>query len=548
MEKTPAEENPGAPEATPGAGTPEVPETVNQTAGAGVAQANKGDLAVSKSSTPPVAPGTAAGTAAGVTKLKAAALAITAAALGAAGAVYGPPLFKQSSSNPGSSVSNGGNVAVVKDSGPKVGFTFGKLPATEPVEKIVVTLTAGAEGKAINERVDLHLGMGFPLRLFPLGNESREPAFAALPQKSSLPRGVTSIKPGESATFEFFVKGEDGQDVLNTTPQLLKDLKVGDIKGVGFSSIGENGWILGGYRVEVNGKLFAANDSVNVRSDMVLAQIRRDLALGKPESEVLLKEIANLKKTTATGLSNPADKAKLAEKEAALAEIAEPLNRLAGQGAGYYPWYVERNEQFLSALAVASPVGEVGVKLTAGGGGDPGTRNPVYLKAGSKKFLLTSETDPLAARTGPQEFTISMADLEQNPMTLADLDKPGLGIIGNEERYGQVPDRAKIQRIQVTVDGKPIYDSESKAEDRRALEAYWLVPPVHYDYTGQLVRNEEKPTEKHLWASGMVAPRDLPVTKKPLAPEMPPRLGSPGIGGPGIGGPGIGGPGIGGPG
>ena len=182
MEKTPAEENSGAPEATPGSGTPDVPETLNQPAKATSSEA-QGEGVVSQSAKPSGAPGavstTATGSASGVTKLKAAALAIIAAALGATGAIYGPPLFEQSSS--GSSTSGSSNsgssnsgsdskVTVVKDSGPKVGFTLGNLPATEPIEKIVVTLTAGAEGKEINERVDLHLGMGFPLRLFPLGN------------------------------------------------------------------------------------------------------------------------------------------------------------------------------------------------------------------------------------------------------------------------------------------------------------------------------------------------------------------------------------------
>ena len=60
MEKTPAEEQTWGPETIPGARTPDVPETVNQTGGDGVAQANEEDIAVSKSSTPPVRPSTAA--------------------------------------------------------------------------------------------------------------------------------------------------------------------------------------------------------------------------------------------------------------------------------------------------------------------------------------------------------------------------------------------------------------------------------------------------------------------------------------------------------
>ncbi len=458
----------------------------------------------------------------GASAVKTVMIAIGAAALGVTGAVYGPSLLQEF--RPGES---GGN-EVVDGSVPKAGFTLGSISSSEPVSSIVVTLKAGADGADLNERVDVHLGTGFPLRLFPLGNDARTPAFAAFPQKSSLEPGETSIHAGGEATFEFSTQSENGQDLLGTTPQLLKDLTVGDLTAIGFSSLGASDWVLEGYRIEVNGKLFAEHDSVNARPGTVLGEVRKELASLKPESEVLLKEIADLKTLMATGLGSDKDKADLALKEAAMEEIAGPLNLLAGQGAGYYPWYVEQNKKLLSKIAVDSPVSEIGIKLLAGGGEEPGTRNPLYIKAGAKKFLLTSEADPLIAREAPQEFTLSLADLKYNPITTDDLDKIGVGVIGNEERFGQVPDRAKLQRVVITADGKTIYDSELKVEDRRALEAYWLVPPAHYDHAGQIIQNQEKATEKYLWLSGMVAPPEIISNKVPVAPETPLPGGTPG--------------------
>lgn len=501
MEQPPSEDTNELSPTNPESGTPPGPETLNQA--------------------PPT--GAVAATAtSGASGIKTVLIAIGAAALGVTGTVYGPSLLEEFRSG-----QSGGN-EVADGSVPKAGFVLGGITSSEPVSSIVVTLRAGAEGADLNERVDVHLGTGFPLRLFPLGNDARTPAFAAFPQKSSLDPGETSIRAGGEATFEFSTQGDDGQDLLGTTPQLLKDLTVGDLNAIGFSSLGASDWVLEGYRIEVNGKLFAEHDSVNARPGTALGEVRKELASLKPESEVLLKEIADLKTLMATGLGSDKDKADLALKEAAMEEIAGPLNLLAGQGAGYYPWYVEQDKNLLSKVAVDSPVSEIGIKLLAGGGEEPGTRNPLYIKAGAKKFLLTSEADPLVAREAPQEFTISLADLKYNPITTDDLDKIGVGVIGNEERFGQVPDRAKLQRVVITEGGKTIYDSELKVEDRRALEAYWLVPPAHYDHAGQIIQNPEKATEKHLWATGMVAPPELLADKGPVAPETPLPGGTPG--------------------
>ncbi len=405
---------------------------------------------------------------------------------------------------------------------PKVGFVLGDFAPGDPVETIRVTLQTSASGQDLEERVDLHLGLGFPLRLFPLGNAAMDPAFAAIPQKSSLIPGYHRVDAGDVGVFEFSLSGDSGLDVLRTTPKLLKDVTVGDISTIGFSSLGSSDWILEGYRIEVNGELFASNDSVKEPAGMILGAARKELAARKPESEVLLAEISTLSSYIATGMGGDKDKSDLAAKEALMEKTSGPLNLLAGQCAGYYPWYTERNEKFSSAVAGpgANSVSEVGVRLIAGGGDQPGTRNPVYIKAGGKKFLLTSEVDPLSNLDKPQNFSISMADLESNPLKRADLDKIGIGIIGNEERFGLVPDRAKLQRVVVTVDGAEVYDSENETGDRRALNALWLVPPVHFDGGGGVVRNEEKETEKYLWVAGMAAP-NVPLTEVPEEPASP---------------------------
>jgi hypothetical protein len=165
----------------------------------------------------------AATAAKGVSGVKLAFFSATALAVGAAGAVYGPGLVEKFLP-----AKEGGGGEVVKpetaepEKGPKKGFSFTAIPVGDPVQTITVTLMVGEDGEDLAETVDLHLGAGFPLRLSPLGGDSRSSAFAAFPDKSTLKAGSTSIKAGESATFEFSFEGaEGGIDVLGNTPQLL---------------------------------------------------------------------------------------------------------------------------------------------------------------------------------------------------------------------------------------------------------------------------------------------------------------------------------------
>ncbi|MDF1814285.1 MAG: hypothetical protein P1V20_18920 [Verrucomicrobiales bacterium] len=399
------------------------------------------------------------------------------------------------------------------------GFTMGEIPADEPVDTIKVTITVGAEGEALEEQVNLHLGVGFPFRLYPVGGDSREPAFAAFPQESSIKRGINKIEPGESATFEFVAREIPGQDELGTTPQLMSGLKAGDLQSIGFASQGSTGWELAGYKIEVNDKLFAENDSVNLMPAVLLNSTQDEIDDASPEYQALLNEIENLEAYVNTGLAMPADKAELETKKAKIAENTAPLTTLAQQTEGISPWFTENAEGFQVAPVSGQKVNDVEITLIAGGGEQPGTKNPVFFIAGNRKFLLTSEGDPFRNKSEPQKFRLSEDFLASNPVTQDDLNQIGVGVIGNEERFDDVPDRAKLQRISIIADGAPLYDSENNADDRRALSVFWLIPPAHLNGTGEVVKNTEKPDEKYAWISGTVVPAEDIIIPGPKIPE-----------------------------
>ena len=417
----------------------------------------------------------------------------------------------------GRSGGGGGKGGAARDQ--RVGFEMGKVNPSAPIESIKVTLAVGAKGADLTGPVDLHLGVGFPLRLDPRGGVERAPAFAAYPQKSSLDGGEKMIKAGSSATFEFSAKAADkGDDVLATTPHLLRDLTVGDIQRLGFSSQAKTNWVLAGYRVEVNGELLAANDSVEVRAVEQLSRIRENLQKALPQQEALARQAGDLQAYVATGLGGEADKVELARKNAELARAAEPIAELLGQTAGYLPWYVD--PAFKPAPLPGTPVTALRVTLATGGGERPGTRNPLYLWAAGRKYLLASEADPLADEPEPQHFRIAPADLAVSPLTREKLDVIGIGMIGNDQKFSAVPDRARVQRVVLETGGKTIYDSELKPGDRRTLAAIWLVPPAHRDDGGRVVENAASPSDLYLWKSGTAGP----VRAAETAPLPPPRL------------------------
>lgn len=433
-------------------------------------------------------------------------------ALGA-GALYvtkvDPSLLAKATSSapaqPTAAVPAGEEVDVpVKHEGlPRTPFEKGTLPPDEPVETVKITLGVGTEGAALNEPVDVHLGLGFPLRLYPLGGVRREPSFAAFPHKSSLDGMTNQILPGQMATFEFSAKGDDGGlDALRTSQQLMADVKCGDLQRIGFASQGRSNWVLAGYRIEVNGKLFAANGLVDARAQEKLASSRASLMEMLPDYEA---------KTNATNLT---------DNEKAELKTAHALVRaLSGRVVGAVPWFEEADESFKPGPAAGTKVENLRVTLKGGKAAQQGTRNPVYLVAGARKFLLSSELDPLRDANEPQLFDLAAFELAMNPLTKEVLSTPGVGIIASGAPANKIPDRAQLQSVLIEADGQVIYDSDKKPDDQKTLPELWLTPTAFFNEAGDLVRSTPTPAEVPVWKSGMTLPGPPPA---PPLPEPPP--------------------------
>lgn len=387
---------------------------------------------------------------------------------------------------------------------PRTPFEKGSLSPEEPVESIKITLGVGTDGAALSEPVDVHLGLGFPLRLYPLGGVRREPSFAAFPHKSSLEGMADAIQPGQMATFEFSAKDDDaGLDALRTSQQLLAGVKCGDLQRIGLASQGRSDWVLAGYRVEVNGKLFAANGLVDARAQEKLASSRASLMKLLPDYEA---------KTNAKNLSD-AEKAEL-KTEYAL------VRALSGRIVGAVPWFEESQDALNPASPAAAKVESLRITLTGGKGPQQGTRNPLYLVAGARKFLLSSEMDPLRDANEPQLFDLAAFELAMNPLTKEVLSTPGVGVIGSGAPEGKVPDRAQLQGVKIEADGQVVYDSDKQPEDQKTLAALWLTPAAYFNEAGDLMRPTPTPMEVPVWKAGMTLPGAPPSA--PLPPEPPP--------------------------
>ena len=402
----------------------------------------------------------------------------------------------------------------VKDEGlPRTPFEKGSLPPDEPVESIKITLGIGTGGTALSEPVDLHLGLGFPLRLYPLGGVRREPSFAAFPHKSSLEGMADAIQPGQMATFEFFAKGDDaGLDALRTSQQLLAEVKCGDLQRIGFASQGRSDWVLAGYRIEVNGKLLAANGMVDARAQEKLASSRASLMQLLPEYEA---------KTNATNLTDD-QKAELKTEHAL-------VRALSGRVVGAVPWFEESSEAWNPAQSAGTKVENLRITLTGGKGPQQGTRNPVYLVAGARKFLLSSEMDPLRDANEPQLFDLAAFELAMNPLTKEVLSAPGVGIIGSGGPTNKIPDRAQLQNVKIEADGQVIYDSDKQPDDQKTLPALWLTPAAYFNEAGDLMRPTATAAEVPVWKSGMKLAGGAPVALPPEPPPVPPLVNVPPI-------------------
>lgn len=452
------------------------------------------------------------------------------------GVVYGPELVGKKPVAQEEAADTGGASSMVKPpddaKGSSVkkpvsdkiadGFRMGTLAPNTPIQSIRLTLEVGSEGAEWKEPLDMHLGTGFPFRLYPVGGQARDPSFAAFPTSTSLLTGATSVSPGSSASFEFVADEKTkGLDVLRTTPHLLRDLKVGDLQEIGFACQGHSAWKVGGYRVEVNGQLYAEHGGLDLEVQKEVGQHRTQLGMLLPPFQALQQQLKSLEAAVKTGLATDADKIELEKVKAEIAKAEGPVNAMMGKVAGYAPWFSENDPAFTPAPLPGTPVKALQVTLATGGGEEPGTRNPVYLKAGGRKYLLASSADPLADEPKPQKFEITAADLEAQPLSQEDLKTLGIGVVGNDERSGTSPDRARLQRVVVQADGQTVYDSELKASDRKTLGAVWLVPPAHLDGSGNVVENKATPTEVYVWTPGMKPPVEI-ANIEPVPPPPPP--------------------------
>ena len=400
----------------------------------------------------------------------------------------------------------------VKDEGlPHTPFEKGELPPDEAVESIKITLGVGTEGAALSEPVDVHLGLGFPLRLYPLGGVKRDPSFAAFPRTSTLGGSANAIQPGQQATFEFATKGDGaGLDVLGTSPQLLAGVKCGDLQRIGFASQGRSDWVLAGYRIEVNGKLFAANGQVAARAQEKLAASRDSLMKLMPEYEA---------KKNATNLTE--------NDKVALKAQHVLVRALGGRVVGAVPWYEESNDSFKPAPPAGTLVQSLRVTLTGGKGPQQGTRNPLYLVAGARKFLLAFEADPLPDANAPQLFELAPFELALNPLTKEVLSTPGVGILGSGAPANKIPDRAQLQSVKIEADGQVVYDSDSQPNDQKTLAALWLTPTAYFDETGALMLPTPAAVEVPVWTSGMILPAGAVAVLPPELPPLPPLVNVP---------------------
>ncbi|MEZ5940835.1 MAG: hypothetical protein R3C18_05555 [Planctomycetaceae bacterium] len=410
------------------------------------------------------------------------------------------------------------------------GLTVGSLAPSTVIESVRVTLEVGDEGDQLAEAVDLHFGIGFPLRLYPLGTHLRSPTVAAFPQTSSLTDGNTIVEPGETVTFQFDANPEeDGLDELKNNAALFDGLQVGDIRQIGFASIGETDWVLRGYRIDINGELFAAHGNVDVNVGESHAADRIQLEELLPKLQELESDVETLQTYVSLGGVGGDDELSLLDKKTELAEYSKPMIELAGRLAGTHNWFLEDSSKLIPGAGVSSPIAKFVVKLMSTTAPDAGTHNALYLRLGNRKFPVTSVSQPLNSNPLIQEFEVQP---QLGPLE-GELNAMGLGMIASDDNFDVTPDRAQLQRVILEVAGDVIYDSETSTVDRKNLEEFRLIPPAHRDDLGRVIVNTPNDREVVLWRPGMeVATADIgasespgsateDVTKPKLTPEPP---------------------------
>lgn len=399
----------------------------------------------------------------------------------------------------------------------------------EVVQSLTVRIDVGAQGGDLQEPVALDLGLGFPFWLHPVGRGPSETApFGAVPQQTT---AGAKVAAGSGATFTFTLAGDAGQDVLQTTSQLLAGVQVSDVARIGFASEGTGDWVLAGYEIQINGQTFAANDNVGLKASEAQDDARFELADLGLQAAPLEQEYGDLSALVQAQLAGPADLARLAEVQQQLAPLLARKRWLEGQVRGEYPWFEEPD--FDSPWRGESDVSSVGVILVTDTHPGADTGNYVYFRSGGHKYLLSSPGEPLSGQLGAQEFAI---DLLAGPLTAADMRGYSVGMLAHAQAYGSAPDRWHPQRILVGLDGRLVYDSDEGPIDLNSLEAIRVIPPAHVDEQGQVVENVPTARETFVWEAGkgmgldLVAGGALPLPP-PGDPGFP--LPEPGLPGPG---------------
>ncbi len=391
------------------------------------------------------------------------------------------------------------------------------LQAEEPVRTVTVKLTVGAGGD-LHERVALDLGLGFPLWLWPVGGRPGEPApFGAVPQQSS---AAPVVRAGTDATFTFAAAGAPGQDGLQTTPQFLAGVHVGDIRRVGFAGPAAGDWELAGYEVQVNGRPVAAGQP-RVRPRQVLEKDRAKLAEVGRTAAPLESERADLRDLARAKLATPDDARRLEEMEKQLSALAPEKAQLEARLQGRAPWFTAPTTD-LPARADSPAVRSARVKILTRAHDGADTHNYVYFRAGAVKYLIGSPERPLTPAAGVQEFDL---DLGAGPLTAADLRGWALGMLAAPQPQGDVPDRWHPRRLVVEIDGRVAYDSEPSDRDRRSLDAVRLIPPAQLDWDGTPRANTPDSREVFVWAAGTGA--GLDDSNQPLPLPKPDELSAP---------------------
>lgn len=366
--------------------------------------------------------------------------------------------------------------------------------ANDLVQSITVKIDVGGDGADLSEPVALHLGLGFPLWLHPVGRKADErPPFGAVPQQTT---AAAQVRAGSSVTFTFALKGEEGQDAYQMTPQLLAGLRVSDIAGVGFASQGTSDWVLAGYEIRINDRLFASGtEAQSVKKAQEASRTKlSELAQKLVPLQTEWTELSALVKTE---LATADDRKRLQEMTGALAALAAEKNWLEGQLQGKYPWFAER--AFKSPWRDQPLVKSARVTVVTAPHTFADTSNYVYFRTGGRKYLLSSPDNPLTGAAGPQRFVL---DLQAGPLTAADLRGWALGMLAHANPYGKSPDRHHPSRLLVEIDNRVVYDSDENDLDRRSLEAIRLIPPRHKDQNGQVVSNTPVAREAFVWEAG----------------------------------------------